>query len=165
VQDDLEVSQLAVDVVVDLAAHPLRIRLSGREQLLGLPGRLAHDLGARHHACAFGPGGLQHLFGLRLPLGDHRALLAQQAFGRGDLGGQQLANLLDVLQDLAPVDHAGGRHRHRAGALHQRRQLVELGVHVHGLAFRLCRSVGQCASRLCSRRRITSGTSPDTSPP
>ncbi len=79
----------------------------------------------------------------------------------GERGRQQPASLLEQVEHLAAVDHARGRHRHRAGALDECGELVELVVDVHvgsvlqvgELAAAVLAAVGLSpAARRCSRR-------------
>ncbi len=192
VEDDLEVGELGVDVVVGLGADLLGLAAGLGEDPVGLLLRLPGDLGVGDDRAALGVGGLDDPLGLPAGLLDHLLAVADQLPGLGEGAGQGLAHLFEQGEQLGAVDHAGCRHGHGAGALHGRRDLVELLLHVHLVLATLysrlekdgttVRAVGArptpgdgasavvaarhfSASRSVRRPRTSGGTRWETSPP
>lgn len=192
VEDDLEVGELGVDVVVGLGADLLGLAAGLGEDPVGLLLRQPGDLGVGDDRAALGVGGLDDPLGLLAGLLDHVLAAADQLLGLGEGAGQGLPYLFEQGEQLGPVDHAGCRHGHGAGALHGRDDLVELLLYVHRVLATLyswmetdgttVRAVGArptpgdgasaavaarhfCARRSVSRGSTVGGTRWETSPP
>jgi hypothetical protein len=141
-EHDLEVGELGVDVVVGLGALGLHLGAGLGQDPVGLVLGAPHDLGVGDQRAALVVGTADDLVGLGLRVGDHLLVVGDHRLGVGQLGGQCFAELAEHADQLGPVDHAGGRHRHRAGAFHRRGDLVEFLLHVHGrLSLSVCRPV------------------------
>lgn len=134
-EHDLEVGELAVDVVVGLGADLLRLPAGVRQDpvrlLLGLPG----DLGVGDQRAALGVRGLDDPLRFRPRLLDHLLPSADQLLCLGEGARQRRAHLFQQGEQLGAVDHARGRHGHGPGTADGRDDVVELLLHVHlGLA-------------------------------
>ena len=155
-QPDLELRQLAVDVLLGLALHGAGGRLGFGEDPLAFAIGTGHDgflachlqlllAGGRHQGFAVGLGLRQQFLAV---LHDPASLL--------DLVGQRFLHLGDQVEDLIAVDEHRGRERHGLGLAHEFIQLVEPGGDVHGQ---------RASSRSSSRFFTWSGTRPSTLPP
>lgn len=137
-EDDLEVGELAVDVLVGLGAD-----------LVGLPAGLGQDpvrlrlgplrdLGAGDQRAALRTGGRDDPLGLLPGLLDELLMAADELLGVGEGPGQGLAHLLEHREQFGPVHHTGRRHGHGAGVPDRFDDLVELLLHVHRVLATLC---------------------------
>lgn len=131
-QHDLEVRELAVDVVVGLGPD-----------LLGLPAGLVQDpvrlglgaprdLGVGDQRAALVVGGVDDPLRLAAGVLDHLLAAADQLLSLRERAGERAPHLFELGEQLGAVDHAGGRHGHGPGAADGRDDLVELLLHVHG---------------------------------
>lgn len=134
-EHDLEVGELAVDVVVglgpDLLGLPAGLREDPVRLVLGLPG----DLGVGDQRPALGVRGLDDPFRLGPRLLDHLLPPAEQLLRLREGARERRAHLLQHGEQLGAVDHARCRHGHGPGTADGRDDVVELLLHVHlGLA-------------------------------
>ncbi len=131
-QHDLEVRELAVDVVVGLGPDLLGLPAGLLQDPVRLGLGASRDLGVGDQRTALVVGRVDDP--LRLPAGllDHLLPAADELLSLRERAGQRLAHLFELLQQLGTVDHAGGRHGHGPGAADGRDDLVELLLHVHG---------------------------------
>ncbi len=130
-EDDLEVGELAVDVVVGLDPDLLRLSAGLVEDAVGLLAGDAGDLGVGDQGAALGAGGLQDPLGL-LAGARHQLLpVADDLAGAVEGAGQGGPDLLQEGEQLGPVQDAGGRHGQGAGTGDGRDDLVELLLDVH----------------------------------
>ncbi len=144
-EDDLEVGELAVDVVVGLGPDLVGLAAGLGQDPVGLGLGLAGDLGLGDQRGALGVGGLDDPSGLLPGLLGELLLAAEQLLGLGEGAGQGLAHLFQHGEQLGAVDHARGRHGHGSGGPDRFDDLVELLLHVHRVLATLCCSVEAAA--------------------
>lgn len=137
-EDDLEVGQLAVDVLVGLAADLVGLPAGLGQDPVRLGLGLLGDLGTGDQRAALRAGGLDDPPGLLPGLLDELLTAADEFLGVGERAGQGLAHLLEHREQFGPVDHAGRRHGHGPGVADRFDDLVELLLHVHRVLATLC---------------------------
>ncbi len=137
-EDDLEVGELAVDVLVGLAADLLGLPAGLRQDAVGLGLGAAGDLGVGDQRSPLGAGGLDDPLGLLPGLLHDLLAAAEDLLGVREGVGQGVPYLLEHREQLGAVDHAGSRHGHGAGVPDRFDDLVELLLHVHRVLATLC---------------------------
>ena len=109
----------------------------------GLEPGVAYDVGLVDQPQPLLLGLLDDPLCLAAALGDHLVAVLQQVARLPELARQQLLQLVELAQQLGPVDDAGRRHGHGARGLDHRDDLVELdldildGLHRVQLSLRL----------------------------
>ncbi len=130
-EHELEVGELGVDVVVDLALDAFCLGLGGGDDAPGLAFGLCQHLGLRNESHLLVVCSGDDLVALAVGGGDHAFGIGQQAVRPRQVGRQLTADDIEARQKVFAVDHARGRHRHRPRALEHLTQLVELVVDLH----------------------------------
>lgn len=139
-EDDLEVRELAVDVLVGLGADLVGVLAGLAEDPVGLGLGAPDDLRLGDEGASLGVGGLDDPPRLLAGLLDELLVAADDLRGLGERAGQGLAHLFQHGEEFGAVDHAGCRHGHGPGVPDRFDDLVELLLHVHRvLATLYCR--------------------------
>lgn len=144
-EDDLEVGELAVDVVVGLGPDLLGLAAGLGQDPVGLALRLAGDLGLGGQRGTLGVGRFDDPLGLLPGLHGELLMAAEHFLRLGEGAGQGLTHFFEHGEQLGAVDHARGRHGHGSGAPDRFDDLVELLLHVHRVLATLCCSVEAAA--------------------
>ncbi len=131
-EHDLEVRELAVDVVVGLGPDLLGLPAGVRQDPVRFRLGAARDLGVGDQRTALGVRGLDDPLCLAAGVVDHLFPAADELLRLRERAGQRLAHLFELGEQLGAVDHTGGRHGHGPGAADGRDDLVELLLYVHG---------------------------------
>ncbi|EGJ74489.1 hypothetical protein STTU_1700 [Streptomyces sp. Tu6071] len=130
-EDDLEVGELAVDVVVGVGLDLGRLAPRLVEDAVRLALRLPRDGGVRDEAAALVVRAADDALGLGARLADHALALPDQLLRLGERTRQGLPYLLQHREQVGAVDHAGGRHGHGPGRVDDLDDLIEFLLHVH----------------------------------
>ena len=163
VQSDFEGGQLAIDVIIRLATHARGVLQGFLSQSLRLRDGSQIDLVLGDHPIGLRARAFENAIGLPPSVLDDCLPIRKELICPVDRFREKLANLVDQVENLRPIDDARGRQRHRLRIFDENCQFVKslLDIHVS-----LPRSIYIVSENFASRRRNTdSGTDPFTSPP
>ncbi|MGI8875205.1 MAG: TetR/AcrR family transcriptional regulator [Egibacteraceae bacterium] len=131
-QHDLEVGELAVDVVLGLQAQHARVLARVGEDPFGLAVGCPDHLGLREHALALDTGVGHQLLRLARRLGQQVVALLDDPAGLPQLVGQPGAHVGEHRLDLGPVHHDRRGQRDGSALGDQLLELLDGGLDVQG---------------------------------